>query len=167
MNSKLNALQVQPQAPLSEAQLKEIESRVGHELPSSYRHILGTYGGMSFDSVFYPDLISRDAVRFGWLFDYSELIGALEDYSDSIPDTLIPIGEDSGGNIYALGVSGRDYNKLYFHDHSIGWQSDAEAYLERGEPIPPDLPYQTVELIGESFEAFIESLFLEEEEGEE
>lgn len=75
---------------------------------------------------------------------------------------MIPIGDDGGGDLYCLGVTGDDRNKMFFHDHNIGWQADAEVYAARGESIPADLHHQTVDLIGDSFESFILGLSSEE-----
>ena len=80
---------------------------------------------------------------------------AVNTYREVLPETIIPIGDDGGGNQFCLGVRGKDVGKVYFHNHSIGWHADAEAYRERGEEVPVDIHYQTVYVIAPSFEQFI------------
>lgn len=159
IEEKLKALDVNPRSPLSVKEIEQIEAKIGEDLPDAYRRMLVTYGGLSFNDVFYHDPKVGQPTRFGWFFDYSELVDAVKSYAEAIPENMIPVGEDGGGNLYCLGIAGGDRNKVFFHDHCIGWQADAEKYIERGEPVPAGLRYQTVYLIGESFESFILGLF--------
>ena len=72
------------------------------------------------------------------------------------------MGDDGGGNQFCLGVSGEDFGKVYFHNHSIGWHADAERYRERGEEVPTNIRYQTVYEVARSFEQFILNMVKED-----
>ena len=67
-----------------------------------------------------------------------------------------------GGNTFCLGVRSPDAGKVYFHHHSIGWHADAERYVQRGEPVPAGIRYQTVHQIAGSFLEFINAMEPEE-----
>ena len=52
--------------------------------------------------------------------------------------------------------------RVYFHHHSIGWHADADRYVQRGEPVPPGIRYQTVHQIASSFLEFVNAMEPEE-----
>ena len=139
------------------AGIEDVEERIGATLPEGYRRFLKTYGGGMFsEDVYYRE--HDRAVLFGWLFEADEILDAIESFSEVLPESMVPIGDDGGGNLYCLGFTGSDENNVYFHDHSAGWQADAQSYEERGEEVPADIRYQTVYRIADSFEEFIESM---------
>jgi hypothetical protein len=80
-----------------------------------------------------------------------------------LPETVIPIADDSGGNAFWLGVRGADVGKVYFHNHSWGWHADAERLIKQGEPVPPDIRYRTVRPLASSFRELINQMQPEEE----
>lgn len=84
-----------------------------------------------------------------------ELVDVVDTYREVLPKTIIPIGDDAGGNQFCLGLDGKDFGKVYFHNHGLGWHADAEAYRERGDEVPESIRYQTVYEIASSFEQFI------------
>jgi hypothetical protein len=59
-------------------------------------------------------------------------------------------------------VAGDDLGKVYFHNHNWGWHADADWYVSQGKELPPDIRYQTVQLIAPSFREFILSMVAEE-----
>jgi hypothetical protein len=74
-----------------------------------------------------------------------------------MPDTMIPIADDGGGNQICLGIKGKERGKVYYWDHHNEW--DEQDYLEDyGEPMPPEVKFQNVYLIAKSFEDFIQRL---------
>jgi hypothetical protein len=38
-------------------------------------------------------------------------------YQDRVPNTLLPVARDPGGNLLCLQLSEQDYGKVYFWDH--------------------------------------------------
>ena len=142
---KLESLKAKLRSPFMNDQLCQIEVLIKGSLPTAYRNFLSTYGGASFDSVYYDD--NGVSVQFGWFFDFEELCSALDSYSDSIPGNMIPVGEDGGGNLYCLGIRGSVLGRLYFHDHSIGWDTEEDRQ-------------ETVYKIANSLDAFINGMFI-------
>lgn len=65
-----------------------------------------------------------------------------------MPKNLLPIGEDPGGNVVSLSVSGPDKTKVYFCEH--------EREAEEG-----DAPnYDNVYFIANSFDDFLDNLMI-------
>ena len=147
--------------PLSEDDISRLQTILGAALPESYTEFLTTFGASMF-----PREINctpqGEPLYFGWFYGFNELVEALNTHREVLPESIIPIGDDGGGNQFCLGVRGKDFDKVYFHNHSIGWRTDAEAYLTRGEPVPDDIQYQTVHEVAPSFEQFIRNLAVEE-----
>lgn len=169
LDDKLLELGIQPMegedfVPASEVEIREIEERIGESLPKSYRQFLKTYGSSLFeDDVYYFDPELGKSVLFGYFLGLDEILDAMESYEETIPKSMIPICDDGGGNICCLGVVGADRNKVYFHNHSVGWYDNAQKYLEAGENLPSNIQYQTVDLVSDSFENFIISLHKQNE----
>lgn len=159
---KLTGLGIKPMGsdtfePFSEQEIGKVEEAIGTALPANYKKYLSTFGR----ALLGTDVkctSSDNLLLFGWFFGFTELLDAIDDLEDNLPETIIPIGEDGGGNMFCLGVAGEDAGKMYFHDHNIGWHADAESYLEKNEPVPSDIRYQTVEEIATSFEEFINNM---------
>lgn len=157
--AKLAELGIEPLSgatfvPLSERDIEQLQNKVGASLPEPYKQFLATYGAATF-SVFVNCTPHSDPLLFGWFYGLDELTDAVDTFKEVLPEGIIPIGDDGGGNQFCLGVRGKDFGKVYFHNHSIGWQADADAYRERGEEVPEAIRYQTVSEIAPSFEQFI------------
>jgi hypothetical protein len=144
-------------APFSEAEIASVETTLNGPLPVDYKEILLQFGRSMF-STEVNCTPTHEPLYFGWFFGYSELMDAIGYLDGFLPETVIPIGEDGGGNLFCLGVRGKDTGKVYFHNHGFGWHADAERYRERGEPVPPDIRYQVVHQIATSFREFINNI---------
>jgi hypothetical protein len=170
MNSitdKLKALGIAPMdgsrfEPLAQTQIDEIEQTIRTALPPEYAHFLREFGRSMF-SMEVNCTPSKKPLYFGWFYGYDELIASAESHREVLPETVIPIGDDGGGNQFCLGVSGADAGKVFFHNHSIGWHADAEAYLQRGEAIPSGIRHETVHEIARSFGEFVSNMERDEE----
>lgn len=103
--------------------IKIFEICIGCKLPKDYRLFLQSVNGgipihRFFCSVSQDDVCSILSVLFGITSDKNnDLIHAYKRCSGSIPDDMIPIGHDQGGNDLLLCVKGSDYGKIYFLDH--------------------------------------------------
>jgi SMI1/KNR4 family protein SUKH-1 len=154
IRDKLAALGIEVQEPLSEDQIAEVEEAANGRFPDDYRRFLSEFGGSTFSETV-TCRWSGGSLHFGSFFGSEELLEAIENLEDQLPDTIISIGDDGGGNLFCLGVSGADIGKVYFHNHSWGWHADADWYLSQGKEVPPDIRYQTVVQIAPSFRQFI------------
>jgi SMI1/KNR4 family protein SUKH-1 len=171
LDEKLSALGLRPLPfrsstfqPASEAEVSQLEKLLGTRFPEGYRHFLLKYGNSYFEAeTSFLDLEANPQPFIGEFYGAESLLKAIDDYSEELPAGIIPIGDDGGGNLYCLGLTGNDRNKVYYHNHCIGWRSDAAQYLERGEEVPAGIEYQTVELLADSFEGFIDSMFIDPE----
>jgi hypothetical protein len=147
--------------PFSEEEVATIETTIGALLPQNYKRFLLRFGGSTF-STNVSCTAPGERLHFGQFFRFSELLNAIEYLNETLPETIIPIGDNCGDIVFCLGVSRGDVGKVYFHNTHTGWHHDAEGYLERGEPVPSDIRYQVVQEIAPSFEGFINDMEKEE-----
>src|SRR5262249_32493667 len=123
--------------PFTSAQLREVEAQISGSLPDSYRELLKRLGGVFFRTeVYYNDPQAEMPVLFGGFYEFDDLLDAIESHEEELPDGIIPIGDDGGGNLSCLGVKGDDFNKVFFHDHHVGWDEEALRLLESGKALP-------------------------------
>ncbi|MDZ7386770.1 MAG: SMI1/KNR4 family protein [candidate division KSB1 bacterium] len=165
--------------PVSEEELHSIETALGVALPNDYREFVQKYGASAFGESVQFRLMQADPVHpveslLGTpITRYEEgplsafyggkeagtysLAKEIAVYEGRMPDTMIPIADDGGGNQICLGIKGKERGKVYYWDHHNEW--DEQDYLEDyGEPMPPEAKFQNVYLIAESFEDFIRRL---------
>ena len=169
--------------PMPESEIAALELEIGIQLPEPYRRFLGMYGASSFRglSVDNPWIVFRSLTRLppnisstgAGLFE--AFYGAERDAHDAyslrvrnrmlkgrIPESIFAIGDDGGAGYICIGISGHENTKVYYWDQS-NESLDEEDYLkDYGEPRPPEMLFQNVYLIGESFEDFIERLEIRE-----
>lgn len=157
---------------LTDDEIGEIERVVGDKLPGSYRQFLSRYGASGFQRL----VQFRPARRLpphisDWGGDYLsalygkepegrdmfDLLTRIHFYKDRMPDSMIPIGDNGLGNQICLGVSGEAFGKVFYWDRHN--EFDEDEYLEDHEPpVPPEMLYQNVHLVADSFEDFLQRL---------
>ena len=156
--------------PMPEEEIGRLERQLNIRLPEAYRRFLATYGSSAFgrDVVFRPardlpkQLARRGRGLFGFFYggehdDLYSLARTVRVFSGRMPESIIPIGGDGGGNQICLGINGTERGKVYYWDHENEW--DEEDYLEDyGEPMPPEVKFQNLHLVAESFEDFLNRL---------
>jgi len=147
--------------PFSGVQIAELRRTVNAQLPEEYERFLAAFGRSGFSRLV-NCTPSAKPLYFGWFFGFDELLLAIECCRETLPETIIPIGEDGCGNLFCLGVAGKDFGKVYFNHHCIGWRADAEALLRQGKEVPPDIRYRVVHEVAPSFEQFITNMVNEE-----
>lgn len=121
--------------PLNERDLKAIESAAGAKLPSGYRRFLAIYGAVAFSEPVYfrlnspfPLAYSKNnrgiiSELFGKLnpeFPKAKGIGVLHRFRllrESLGDSLLPIGDNGGGDILCLRIRGKTSGSVYLWDH--------------------------------------------------
>jgi hypothetical protein len=140
--------------PISKEGVAQLQHKAGASFPEIYKSFLASFGQSMFSTEVNCTPHSSP-LYFGRFYGFNELMDAFDTYREVLPETIIPIGDDGAGNLFCLGVRGKDFGLVYFHNHSVGWHADAEKYHERGEEVPDDIRYQTVYEIAPSFEQFI------------
>ena len=156
------------ESALSEAQLVEIESQIGYDLPKDYREFLRNYAGISLECAEFETIRdgNKDELSI-WIFygpaladTYEEVQRNLKDEMEtewypgidlvkeipsseimSWPQELLPIGCDMGGNLICLALFG-------LRSHAIFWW--------RSNPWPDK---QNLYLIANSFDEFMHMLY--------
>jgi cell wall assembly regulator SMI1 len=134
------------EAPVSEAEVAQVESELGVRLPDQYREFLLKYNGGSpqppafrYGTGPYTDSLVQifNCIRPG---DYTDLRKQAQVFKGRVPDDMLPIAADPFGNIIAIGVKGDATGKVFFWDHET---SDVhlvaltfEMFLDSLEPEP-------------------------------
>jgi len=163
--------------PMTEQELVSIETGLGERLPDDFREFSQTYGSALFGELVEFQLMEASPVHavqgsltpaphyekapfshfYGSKTGNQSLAQAIEDLKGRMPDTIIPIADDGGGNQICLGIKGKERGKIFYWDHHN--DPNEEEYLEDyGKPMPPEVRFQNVYLIAESFEGFIRRL---------
>lgn len=152
--------------PLSREQVQLLEQRLNATLPEDYEAFLGIYGHSGFCG-----LATVESVESGHPFALSILYGGgppgqsvhdvMVTFRDRMPDSMIPIGCDLFGNQFCLGVTGADRGAVYFWDHEL--EPDPEDYQEEGLPVPPDVWYENLTRIADTFGQFLGQITVEKE----
>jgi len=146
---------------LSAADLDAVEARYHLKLPPDYRQFLLMGNGGE------PD---RCLFRFKGKRTYTESVRYFLSISDDpdisfhryfnrykvdekrLPDAVIPVAFDSGGNLVCLAVSGKKAGTVYFWDHE--GEEDSPRAVERGKNLA---------VVADSFREFIDDLKAEED----
>lgn len=110
---------------LAESALRAFEQRHSFQLPNDYRGFLLSING-AFPT---PDCVTfveagrktaSDVFCFFAIGDQRAGISMdwhVETYADRIPKSTVPIGRDSGGNLWLLSLRGADAGSIFFWDH--------------------------------------------------
>jgi ankyrin repeat protein len=143
---------------LTPARLAKVEKQFGIRLPKEYRaFMLANNGGEPEPSGVCRKRSKAPSLSCSYFFSidaersYEDWVSAYEGMKNSVevvlPKRIVPIGDDSGGNVFCISVSGKDEGKIYwwFHEHAF-------------VPDPPRrvVPDMTgITLVADSFEAFL------------
>lgn len=107
--------------PTSPARIDDFEKENGIRLPDSYRRFLLDHNG----GAPLPDRIRVPGwpggfTGFNTFFGIDgddDLQDNLDAYEDRIPPGFVPIGDDPGGGLFCLALSGPHEGEIYFWDH--------------------------------------------------
>lgn len=145
-------------APLTEADIQQVEQEINVRFPDQYRQFILQYnGGRPIPNVFMipDDRIPGQSSMLDWFYcidlsdEYNHLLRNLDVFRDRMPSDCVPIGCDPGGNQICLIVSGAQTGKIYFWDH--------EEEADEGE-IPT---YRNMYLIAESIDDLLNNKLME------
>lgn len=142
--------------PISEEDLVAFEKLVDAELPEVYRTFLEKYNG-GYVTPFYFRYIgpySQESLGgvnyFFGIADENERFSLqrnLKLAKGNLPERILPISNNGGGDLICISVSGLDIGKIYFWLHE--WSPENEENLF---------------LIADDFDSFLKSLFEYEED---
>ncbi len=145
-------------AKLEEKTLAEFERKHGFLLPTTYRAFLLQHNGGTPEPSSYCRKRSKKPTEECRYFyglqsgrNYAEMEDALETYLGEdearIPRRLLPIAEDSFGNLICLSIRGDDVGKVFF------WHHEEEEDQKRTKT--GDVNDAAISLIADSFDAFL------------
>lgn len=144
---------------ITESDLKTLEQRLNLRLPEQYwSFLLAHNGGWPIPNAF--NLKNQSGPYTGSIVDKFLAIGAepQDDFYDyyntfkiinkRLPDNLVPIAYDPGGNLICISTSGHDTGYIYFWDHELEEKEDLN---------------RAVDLIAENLQVFLDGLFTVEQ----
>ncbi|KUL39289.1 hypothetical protein ADL15_09995 [Actinoplanes awajinensis subsp. mycoplanecinus] len=133
----------QPQQPASAQNLARLEERVGRTLPASYRdHLLQQDGGRMDNN----DQYLHTVFSVGDVKPIASIFSRLDTFAGRVPEWLLPVARDEGGNLFALSLREKDFGSVWFWDH--------EFEADEGEPPTED----NIRLITSDWATFIQSM---------
>jgi cell wall assembly regulator SMI1 len=132
------------QAPASEESIQRLERHTGRPLPPGYREFLRQHDGGPLD-------LNDKAVNeiFGLgddVPDFASMWDNLETYRERVPAWLLPVADDSFGNLFTISLRSRDEGSVWFWDH--------ENEADEGEPPTED----NIRLVAPDWPAFLNAL---------
>lgn len=139
---------------LKESKLESFEKKIGLELPLEYKSFLLKHNGGECDPCVF-DFIENGEESDSSISTFYAIGGIDDDYDleenidiyindeKRLPDGLIPIAEDDGGNLVCISCTGDDKGKIYFWNHEEEDEDDLTANLY---------------FVSNSFNEFVESL---------
>ncbi len=108
-------------------EIEEIEQMLGLKLPNQYReHLLKYNGGQCEPNIFiFNENGKLSDSCIDWFLaiyegEYDNLNRYIIEYkieNKRLPEMVLPIAHDPGGNLICISCSGEDYGKVYFWDH--------------------------------------------------
>lgn len=136
---------------IDQSALEVFESFVGYKLPKEYAEFLkGNVGETPNPSAFeVPDEGDSSVQYFFPLLSKNKtetIAYKLKNYAGRVPEEMLPIGTDPGGNLILLAVTGPQRGKVFFWDHEQEADDEDQPY------------YDNIKLLADSFAAFQASL---------
>ena len=108
-------------SPLTAAQIRGLERKLGASLPEDYKQFLRkTNGGRPRETALHVP-VAEEEVLVDFLFGLGRKPGILEWLSElrrDMPSGFIPIGKDPGGNIYIMDLNLPNQGIIYYWDKS-------------------------------------------------
>lgn len=111
--------------PNNESEIRSLESAIGQDLPHDYRTFLSTYGECAFD-VLCKIPTDGGGIYPGYFLSVNEIVESLKYVDEYLPQKVIPINDDGGGNSICISTRDDSYGKVYFRAHTIGFDYEAD-----------------------------------------
>lgn len=140
---------------LNEDQMHEVTANLGVTLPQDYaQFLLDTNGGYPVNTVVPLPKKKQAEVQYFLAMKsknaHANLEKAAGRMKGRIPEALLPIAINSGGDYYCLGIEGERTGKVYLWRHDTEAEDDGSNY------------YKNVTEVAPNFTAFFEGLLPEE-----
>lgn len=113
--------------PATKQDVTHFEMGLGAVLPDDYRDFLLTYNGGHAEPAGFR--VSAVNSLFGFCQKHYCLLCNYYIHQNRFPVGVVPIGNDAGGNMICLVVSGLDRGKVLFWDHERGDDPDSFSFL--------------------------------------
>ena len=145
---------INPGPPVSQEEISLLEKELAIDLPESYTEfLLQTNGGEPSPDEFIVPRWEGEASAVSFFFSISGDKGAglkseILSFKARIPDSIIPIGTDPGGNLICIGIDDANRGKVYFWDHEDELDENGESKLD----------FSNTYLVAGSFDEFLENL---------
>ncbi|MDA7026852.1 SMI1/KNR4 family protein [Bacillus sp. CLL-7-23] len=134
--------------------IKTFEDDYNVTLPEEYKNFLLEYNGGDVNPNVFKISDEQGESALNTLYglnisaEYDELSSVFDSLEGELPQELLSIGDDSGGNQICIGISGNYFGKIYIWMHDI----------EEGEYM------DNVFFLANNFNEFLDSLYEDEEE---
>ena len=158
------AVFVDTSSPATVAELDELERYAQLPFPDAYRqHLLRYNGGRCEPNGFhFVEHGQPTSSLVDWFLPTrKERWGSLRDYIETfkvdekrLPDALLPIAHDPGGNLICLSCAGNDAGHVYFWDHEteVDYTAEADSVRTNLYRIADSLPQFLASLVEEPVE---------------
>lgn len=141
---------------LSKLEIEVLENKHSLKLHQDHKKLLLVCNGGQTDRClsYFHDRGAIEKCILNWMLSISDdeynnldkYINKFKIYQKRLPDNLIPVGNDPGGNLFCISTYGNDEGKIYFWEH--------ELEVEDGE----EPNYSNVFFVADSLEDFIDNL---------
>ncbi len=139
-------------------QIEAVENYVNLKFPQEYKaHLLINNGGRCSPNVYsFVENGKATESDVNWFLaihdgEYNNLRDYIDTYkvkAKRLPSHILPVANDSGGNLICISCGERDYGYIYFWDH----EKEVNYYLSN------DQDYSNMYLIAKTFSAFLNGL---------
>src|SRR5262245_58742105 len=126
------------QLPASGESIQRLERHIGRPLPSGYRDFLRQHDGGPLDL---NDKAVNEVFGLGDdVPDFASMWHNLETYRERVPDWLLPVADDSFGNLFTISLRPQDEGSVWFWDHENEADEDEPPTAENIRLVAPDWP---------------------------
>lgn len=145
---------IKPNGTIPLEKIQHFEKQICVEFPEDYVRFLANFNGgkpepHTFEYKLRDGRVWTGGVRdlFGFDLDNFRSIDFFADMrGDRVPENMIPIGVDDGGNFILLALNGQEKGKIYFWDHNEESEDDE----------PPS--YDNIYFVANNFTEFLKNL---------
>jgi hypothetical protein len=109
LEAHLKSLEITPLGdafePITPDVWQPIEAAASGHFPDVVRWLFERFGGFHFEEGALYDSPRHREISFGWFMSGAELANAYDATRDSMPDSLVPLVDDGGGNYLSVDLA--------------------------------------------------------------